>query len=279
MPSPKARYLQWKAVLSAAPGAGGAVPELTSVSVGYLQRNARPQVRSITVQPPGIVFQKPYTTGEPDISGFDDQTTPDRKLSNAAMLAGTGTALGRRTYVHGLQTFQWKADDENDDELVYALQYRREGDTAWKTLRSGLTESLLVWDTNTVPSGTYYVKLIASDAPSNAQSLALNGDLDSAAFDIDNTPPVLTVASVRADGPRTVATFDVKDDTSNIQRVEYSLDGVHWTAIFPTDGMADSKTERYELVLDKPVDARGFSVRASDALNNVVTTHIDAPRR
>ena len=80
---------------------------LTSVTAAYLQRNMRPQVRSITVHPPGIVFQKPYTTGEPDLAGFDDQTTPERKLAQAAMSAAAGRrspSLGRRTYQKGLQT-------------------------------------------------------------------------------------------------------------------------------------------------------------------------------
>ena len=132
--SPKARYLQWRAVLT---GKGDG-PVLTSVTAAYLQRNLRPQVRSITVHPPGIVFQKPFTTGEPELAGFDDQTTPDRKLAAAAQTragAGSSPSLGRRTYQKGLQTLVWKADDENDDDLMYDVLYRREGETAWKTLR------------------------------------------------------------------------------------------------------------------------------------------------
>ena len=90
--SPKARYLQWRAVLT---GKGDG-PVLTSITAAYLQRNLRPQVRSITVHPPGIVFQKPFTTGEPDLAGFDDQTTPDRKLASAAMSGQTGELAGAR---------------------------------------------------------------------------------------------------------------------------------------------------------------------------------------
>ena len=55
-------------------------PVLTSVTAAYLQRNLRPQVRSITVHPPGIVFQKPFTTGEPDLAGF---RRPDHARSQA----------------------------------------------------------------------------------------------------------------------------------------------------------------------------------------------------
>src|SRR5712692_4344799 len=86
--SPKARYLQWRAVLT---GKGDG-PVLTSVTAAYLQRNLRPQVRSVTVHPPGIVFQKPFATGDPELAGFDDQTTPERKLANAAMSPLTGSS-------------------------------------------------------------------------------------------------------------------------------------------------------------------------------------------
>jgi sugar lactone lactonase YvrE len=196
--SPKARYLQWRAVLSG-PGDG---PALTSVTAAYLQRNLRPQVRSITVQPPGIVFQKPYSTGDPDLAGFDNQTTPDRKLAQAAQSSSQSsgsTSLGRRTFQKGLQTLVWRAEDDNNDEMSYDVWYRREGE-AWKLLRRGLNETIFVWDTTTMPNGTYFVKVVASDAPSNGTIEALTGSLESVALEIDNTPPAITIAGVRADG-------------------------------------------------------------------------------
>ena len=68
--------------------------------------------------------------------------------------------------------------------------YRREGDTEWKTLKSDLMETIFVWDTTSVPNGTYTVKVVASDAPSNTPGTALEGELESSAFDIDNSPHV-----------------------------------------------------------------------------------------
>jgi hypothetical protein len=274
--SPKARYLQWRAVLT---GKGDG-PVLTSVTAAYLQRNLRPVVRSITVHPAGIVFQKPFSTGDPDLAGFEDQSTPERKLAAQANSQSAGaSSLGRRTYQKGLQTLQWKADDENDDDLTYDVLYRREGETTWKTLRKTVTESILVWDTTTIPNGTYFVKIVASDAPSNPLATALTGELDSAAFEVDNTPPTITVTNVRASGGRTVITFDVKDDHSPIRGVEYSPDGQRWRGVFPVDGIADSREEHYELPIEGDLGERGITLRASDAMNNVATTHVDAPRR
>ena len=278
--SPKARYLQWRAVLIG-PAAGNG-PVLTSVSAAYLQRNLRPQVRSITVHPPGIVFQKPFSTGDPELAGFEDQSTPERKLAaQAAAQSGLSSSptLGRRTYQKGLQTLVWRADDENEDDLVYDVLYRREGEASWKTLRKATAESILVWDTTTVPNGTYFVKIVASDSPSNAAGAALSGEMDSVAFDVDNTPPEVSIGSVRVERGRTIITFEVKDDHSPIQRVEFSLDGQRWHGVFPVDGIADSRMEHYELSLEGEIGERGVTLRASDSMNNVSTAQVDRPRR
>ena len=271
--SPKARYLQWRAVLSGS--ADG--PALTSVAAAYLPRNRRPQVRSVTVHPPGVVFQKPYSTGDPDLSGFDNRTTPERKLTQAAQNAGQGTAQGRRTYQKGLETLQWRAEDENEDELTYEVHYRREGEAAWKALRRDFTDSILVWDTTTVPNGTYFVRVIASDRASNSTTTTLSGELDSAAFEIDNTPPVVSQPVVRVDGARTNISVDVRDDHSAIQRLEFSVDGEQWTPAFPADGIADTRTEHYDISIDGRIGARGVTLRAIDSMNNFSTTQVEAP--
>jgi hypothetical protein len=276
--SPKARYLQWRAVLIG----NGDTPVLTSVRAAYLQRNLRPQVRSITVYPPGIVFQKPFPTGDPDLAGFETQTTPERKMAAAAAASQSmsmSPPVGRRSYQKSLQTLAWRADDENDDELVYDVLYRREGDVTWKALRTGISESILVWDTTTVPNGTYFVKIVASDSPSNPAGTALAGELDSSAFEIDNTPPEIIIKGARVEAGRTIVSFDVKDDHSTVKRVEYSQDGLRWRSAFPVDGIADSREEHYELTIEGELGDRGLTLRASDSMDNVATAHLDPPRR
>ncbi len=275
--SPKARFLQWRAVLSGKAES----PQLTSISAAYLPRNMRPDVRSITVHPPGIVFQKPFSTGDPDLAGFENQTTPERSLIQAAMTAqgaGSAPALGRRTYQQGLQTLIWRADDLNGDQLSFDVQYRREGDPVWKVLQAGVTDSILVWDTATMPNGTYFVKVVASDAPSNSPDTAMAGELDSVAFEVDNQPPTIGAVTARATGGRIVVSFEVRDDHSPIQRAEYSEDGQAWRALFPRDGIADSRQEQYELAVAGTLGPRGLSLRVTDAMNNVGTAQVEGAR-
>ena len=71
----------------------------------------------------------------------------------------------------------------------------------------------------------------------------------------------------------------MKDEHSSIQKAEFSLDGQRWRGVFPTDGIADSKNEHYELVIDGELSERGLVVRATDAMNNVATGHVDPPVR
>lgn len=271
--SPKARYLQWRAVLT---GTAADTPMLTSVTAAYLPRNSRPRVTSITIHPPGTVFQRPFPT-DPEIAGFEGDTPDRRAAAQATASTTTQPTLGRRAYEKGLLTFVWRADDDNRDDLSYELQYRREGETSWKVLKRGLTDPILVWDTTSVPNGRYTVRVIASDAPSNSPATALTGAMESTTFDVDNTPPEIDVTSVRRDGGRLIIAFEVKDDSSSVQKAEYSLDGDRWQTIYPRDGIADSRSEQYELVLEGDAATRGVILRATDALNNVASARGEAP--
>ena len=274
--SPRARYLQWRAVLTAA---REQAPMLTSVTAAYLPRNTRPRVTSITIHPPGTVFQRPFPTGDPEIAGFEGDT-PDRRAASLNPAAGAITnapALGRRAYQKGLLTFVWRADDENRDELLYDVLYRREGDTTWKPLKRGLTDPILVWDTTSVPNGRYTVQVLVSDLPSNPPDAALTASMESTTFEIDNMPPIVNVTDVRREGTRTTIVFDVRDADSAVQKVEYSLDGDRWQTIYPKDGIADSRFEQFELVLEGATAARGVIIRATDALNNITSARGEAP--
>ena len=128
-----------------------------------------------------------------------------------------------------------------------------------------------MWDTTSVPDGTYVLKVAASDAPSNSPGTALIGELESVSFDIDNTPPRIEMqpaARRRAHG----RCFVVRDEQSSVQRVEYSLDASRWR-----DGLSEGrhrrirggKSSRCRWRRARP--AAACIIRATDAMNNVAT--------
>jgi len=270
--SPKARYLQWRAILTGTT----ASPILTSVSAAYLQRNVRPTVASVTVHPSGVVFQKPFSTGEAEIAGFDQEPV-ERRLANAGTAgaaAAGGNSLGRRTYQKGLQTIVWKAEDDNGDELIYDVLYRREGDTTWKVLKADLTDTIVVWDTASAPNGAYVVKVVALDQKSNPAESALKGERESGSFNIDNAPPVVTLTAARRDGAMLIVPIEIRDADSPVSRVEYSLDAQRWQSAFPQDGILDGRHESVALSLGAAMAGRTLVVRATDAMNNVGSAEI-----
>ncbi len=287
--SPNARYLQWRAVLKSN-GASGPGPVLTSVTAAYLPRNLRPVMSSITVHPPGVVFQRPFSTGDLEIAGFEENTSDGRSpaqqqpqqsassSSSTSSLVLASPALGRKMYQKGLQTFVWKADDENDDRLQYDVSYRREGETAWKVLKRGLWDPIFVWDTSSVPDGTYYIKVSASDAPSNSPATALVGEMESVSFDIDNTAPHIEVQPAGRAGSKPMIKFVVRDDQSAVLRVEYSLDASRWRVAYPVDGIPDSRREEFEIALEDVNGARSVIIRATDAMSNVATAVAEISR-
>jgi hypothetical protein len=231
----------------------------------------RPRVSAITIHPPGTVFQRPFPT-DPEIAGFDGEL-PDRRNAPAAGAA----PLGRRTYQKGLLTFVWRAEDDNRDELSFDVFYRREGETSWKLLKRAVTDPIMVWDTTSVPNGSYHLRVVATDAPSNSPATALTGAMESTSFDIDNAPPEIRITAARREGTRLTLAFEVRDEHSSVQKAEYSLDGDRWQTIYPRDGIADSRVEQFELVLEGEAAARGVIVRAADALNNIASARGEAP--
>ena len=264
--SPTARYLQWRVTLLGK----DASPIVTSVSAAYLQRNQRPVVSGLVVHPPGVVFQKPFSTGETEIAGYRAEAI-ERRLSNQGQPSpSTGTpTLGRRTYQQGLQTIVWKGDDANGDDLTFDVAFRREGDTAWTPLATGLADPIYVWDTASVPSGHYVLRIAASDALSQPADQALTGDVESSVVEVDAVAPVVTMRPATRVGERLSITVEVRDQHSSIARVEYSLDGAAWLPAYPADGLLDSRSEM--LTLSFPASAQGklLVVRATDTLHNV----------
>jgi hypothetical protein len=268
----RARFLQVRLTLV---GKGGATPTVEAIATSYLQRNLAPEVKTITVHPPGEVFQKPISvSGDPEILGFDPDPQADRAITNRTSAAATPPAItfSRKMFQRGMRTLSWQADDPNGDPLTYDVQYRTVGDERWRPLRRGLTEPVFAWDTSTVPNGRYVVRVTASDAPGNPPNLALSGSKDSTSFEVDNTPPTI-VASLEQQRIRAT----VRDD-SPLRQLEISVDAGRWEEVYPVDGVADSPEEQYDIA-PRVTGAGPHAVilRATDILGNTSTVRVDVP--
>jgi hypothetical protein len=261
--SPKARFIQWRATLRTANGAGRNEPKLEDVSLAYLPRNVAPEVLAIAVLPPGVALQQQIQIQiDPNIeaSGLD-----------TSLFGIIAQAPPRRLYQRGARALQWQAEDRNGDTLEYAVYYRSLNETTFRLLKDHIRETFYTVDGASLADGRYVFRVVASDALDNPVGLAATAERVSEPVDIDNTPPVIrSVGQLQANGDRVRAVFDVEDVTGRIKRADVSVDGSAWREVFPDDGIADGAKERYSL--DVTISGPGehtISLRAFDNSNNL----------
>ena len=79
---------------------------------------------------------------------------------------------------------------------------------------------------------------------------------------------VVAIASIRS---AFVNDTSVRDDTSSIERAQYSLDGGDWILVAPAAGISDSLEEHYEFRLTVRLSPgeHTIAVRAYDRFENV----------
>ena len=268
--NPKARYLQWKAVLTGRSD----TPLLHSVTTAYLPRNLAPEVTEITTHAPGQVFQQALAGGDPPIAGLDVERGLPSTARGSSSPEMPATTLGRQVYRKGLRTFVWKARDLNGDQIQFEVLYRSDdaASTApWTPLKQETNRTIYTWDTTSVPDGVYSVLIVASDLLANTPNDFLTGDRNTGPLVIDNSPPQITVPPASRENETITLEFTVSDTHSPVERVEYSTDTEQWQLIYPNDGISDSTEELFSVT----VDADDFSrmvIRATDAMDNTATT-------
>ncbi|HEV2763839.1 MAG TPA: hypothetical protein VGV38_12735 [Pyrinomonadaceae bacterium] len=268
--SPRARFIQWRAVLRApaagTPSAGDTRVE--DVSVAYLPRNVAPEILTIQTLPVGVALQP----------AIQVQVDPNIEASglDPALIGGVVQAPPRRLFQKGALSLQWQAEDRNGDELEYAVYYRAVGESTFHLLKEELRENFYSVDSASLGDGRYIFRVVASDAPDNAREQALTGERTSEPVDVDNTAPVLRVtAEPQVAGERVRFRFTAEDGGGRIARAHVSVDGGDWRAVFPEDGIADSPRESF--TLDLPLAGPGehtVTVRAFDASGNTSSTRL-----
>ncbi len=265
---PPARFVQWKSVLHA----GNPAPRVDSVLLSYLPKNVAPEVDEITVQP-GYRYQPiPHVTGsEPPAPGQPRFDPPPPAVRDR-------DSIGIR----------WQAHDDNDDQLVYSVYYRGDGELRWLLLKTNLSDRYYSFDASLLPDGGYTVKVVASDAPSHSPGEALYAERVSERFEVDSTPPVIENLTAALDGNRNEndrqtgkqtasqigmqihVRFRASDSFSPIKRAEYSLDGGDWQFVEPVGQLSDSKTEDYDFRVTVPQPEPALAPMAESTGNDHV---------
>ncbi|HEV2715549.1 MAG TPA: hypothetical protein VGU64_09825, partial [Terriglobales bacterium] len=141
---------------------------------------------------------------------------------------------------------KWSAHDENDDQLVYSVYYRGDGETRWLLLKDNLFDKAYSFDASLLPDGGYTVKVVASDAPSHSPGEALTATRESRRFEVDTTPPRVENLTASLEGSQIHVRFRAEDGFSIVKRAEYSVDAGEWKYVEPTGQLSDAKVEDYD---------------------------------
>ena len=247
---PPARFVQWKSILRA----GGPGPRVDDVLLNYLPKNVAPEIDEIVVQP-GYRYQP-----------IQHATASETSTTGQSHSDSAPPAVRDRDSV----AIRWSARDDNDDQLIYSVYYRGDGESRWLLLKNNLTDRFYSFDASLLPDGGYTVKVVASDAPSHSPGDGLYAERVSSRFEVDTTAPAIDGLTTVLDGKRIHVRFHASDSFSPIKRAEYSLDGGDWQFVEPVGQLSDSKTEDYDFRVSIPQSDSSVPPMVESAVNDHV---------
>jgi sugar lactone lactonase YvrE len=249
--SPKGRFIQFHLIWREKKSA------LNEISLSYMVANLRPSIQSIMVGPAE--------------SNEYDSFHPDMPTMEGARPDGSGILGGQNLQV------KWDALDPNDDLMEFNIYYKEAREKRWKMLNHNGPTRLLSWPIRPglFPSGRYRVKIVASDKPGNPDGNALECEMISEEFIIDNTPPALS--GLKAATARNITKISglAVEETTRVTGIEYAIDGAMWKSSMPQDKIFDSPREELAIILeDLEPGEHTIVVRASDGNGNSSTAHL-----
>ena len=244
--NPDGRYVQWRARLAGGDVTGSRV---SAASISYALVNRSPELREFSLDAP-----KPAVSGK--------------------------------------ATLRFAVSDPDGDPVSVEIRYRMPGTEAWSVAArtDGLDTSAgtgadddiswkdgkAVWDTATVPEGTYEVRAFACDRASNSPDEGKEKASDLSLFvTVDRTAPVLEARRIEGGAVEIKAT----DALSPVNRVEAMRDGKAVFKARPADGVSDSREEIFRI----PAAALGSgaeavsTIRVLDDAGNVAEKPVPAP--
>jgi len=175
----------------------------------------------------------------------------------------------------------YKAKDDNDDKLIYKIDFRKFGRTNWIELKDELEADNFEWDGRTVEDGRYEVRVSASDERSNTTTTKLTGSRISEPVVVDNTPPVIKRHSIDKDSKTITLNLQISDEFSAIGQLQYTVDSNDkWIGTLPDDMLYDTTDEDFTIVIDKlEAGEHIIAVGISDSVGNIIykTFEVNVP--
>jgi hypothetical protein len=261
--SPKARFVQVRALFRTP--TGKVSPALNKLTLFYLQTNIAPTFTRLEFLKPNEVLLK--LPEQDDVILGVERNLPEPAVKKDDLKISFPAKKAERK---GFQTVVWDAADDNGDTLDYTIALRKEGETEWRVIQDHWTDNLFAFDTLSYPDGTYFVRITASDAPSNPAGLDLSTEKVSPPLVIDNSLPVIKNFTAVRNGASVDVAFTAEDAYSYIEEVKFLVRPGEWRVVFPVDGICDSRSEAFKFSVKLPAGAENLiTVRVRDSYGNV----------
>jgi hypothetical protein len=170
----------------------------------------------------------------------------------------------------GIFQINFKAEDLNDDQLTFKLDFRKTERKSWIELKKDLDKPTFDWDGRTVEDGIYEIRVTASDELSNNQDSKLTGSRISDPVIVDNTPPEIEESKLDTAAEKATLKLKVKDQYSVIESLSYTIDSNEkWLSALPDDSIFDTKNEDFTITADNlTAGSHVLAVRISDVDGN-----------
>ena len=254
---PSGRFFQYRVTVTKTEEATAPF-SLRQVEVLYRPFNLPPRIESIEIKRPAVAL-----------------SSNRRELALAASGKSSKGKKGMKPY---MRSVKWKVKDPNGDKVLSTVFLRLEGEKKWDRLtEEELDGTAIVWETMSIPDGTYRLKVVVADSPHNFENEVRKDTRLSQAFVIDNTSPTVSslTAIVKKNRQLTI-NGTARDAASRIINVEYALNGDYYKALEPKDGLFDSSQEDFTatIKLKRGKKARTVAVKAFDEFGNVTNTRI-----
>ena len=258
VPNGDAQYIQWRAKFTATDAAK--TPVLKKVTLASVQANVEPRFTGITID-----------NGSGSGNQQQGRRSSGGNLPPPGSRGGSSGGSGNSDGPSKTWKVTWNVEDSNDDTLQYTLYYKAATEGSWRLLKKELTKAEYEWDITTVADGRYQVKVVATDKLSNPVGWAKSAEKVSKPFDVDNTQPSIGEIQVAKNGNGTYKiTCNVTDMGTPIEKAVYKIDSdQEWKAIFPDDGIFDSKSEQLLLETGElPEGSHAITIQVTDRAKN-----------
>lgn len=206
--------------------------------------------------------QKTPTIREVAVASTVPNLAPKVESIDAARLQGPNK--------EGVFKISYKAGDENEDKLIYTLDFRKIGRTNWIEVKDKIETDSYEWDSKTVEDGRYEVRVTTSDERGNSETTKLTASRISEPIVVDNTGPVIRRYAIEKSGRAAIVKLDIMDELSVISKLDYTIDSnVEWKGALPDDLVCDTTDESFTITTeDLEPGEHVLALRITDDVGN-----------